>query len=238
MSTTPTPEGVSDEQIIELAYQHLCYWNEDHIRFARAVLALSSSARDQEGVRYEREAYRVFMDGNQWCAVGPAFIDLQQSLAGFADTPYLALERLTEAEGEDMRRALRAADWKDAPAPIPEAPAGLSEWAIGPDGKPEDMGIPEAPAQTVDAIQWARRCGAGVATSEETGEVFVVQFDRDSWPRFAAMFDAPTPTEARDAPTPIERCKCGYPMPCSKTVPIGFCRAGLPGDDDTGESGK
>lgn len=118
MSTTPTPEGVSDEQIIELAYQHLCYWNEDHIRFARAVLALSSSARDQEGVRYEREAYRVFMDGNQWCAVGPAFIDLQQSPAGFADTPYLALERLTEAEGEDMRRALRAADWKDAPAAI------------------------------------------------------------------------------------------------------------------------
>ena len=24
---------------------------------------------------------------------------------------------------------------------------------------------------------------------------------------------------------PIERCKCGYPMPCAKTVPINFCRA-------------
>ena len=25
----------------------------------------------------------------------------------------------------------------------------------------------------------------------------------------------------------VDRCRCGYPMPCSKTVPIGFCRAPL-----------
>jgi hypothetical protein len=23
----------------------------------------------------------------------------------------------------------------------------------------------------------------------------------------------------------VERCSCGYPMPCAVTVPIGFCRA-------------
>lgn len=32
---------VKDEQIIRAAYQHLNTWNEDHIRFARAVLALA-----------------------------------------------------------------------------------------------------------------------------------------------------------------------------------------------------
>lgn len=32
---------------------------------------------------------------------------------------------------------------------------------------------------------------------------------------------------AAQEPEPIERCECGYPMPCSKTVPIGFCRAPL-----------
>lgn len=24
---------------------------------------------------------------------------------------------------------------------------------------------------------------------------------------------------------PVERCPCGYPMPCSKSVPVQFCRA-------------
>lgn len=57
----------------------------------------------------EPEAYRVFKDGNQWCAVGPAFTNLQESPAGFADTPYLALERLTEAEAEERRKVWRAA---------------------------------------------------------------------------------------------------------------------------------
>lgn len=23
----------------------------------------------------------------------------------------------------------------------------------------------------------------------------------------------------------VERCKCGYPMPCAMRVPIGFCKA-------------
>lgn len=30
------------------------------------------------------------LDGNQWCATEPGFIDLQQSLAGFGDTQWLA----------------------------------------------------------------------------------------------------------------------------------------------------
>jgi hypothetical protein len=25
---------------------------------------------------------------------------------------------------------------------------------------------------------------------------------------------------------PIERCPCGWPMPCVKAVPVGFCKRG------------
>lgn len=34
--------------------------------------------------------FHIFHDGNSWCAVGPAFIDLQESLAGFGSTPMAA----------------------------------------------------------------------------------------------------------------------------------------------------
>ena len=29
---------------------------------------------------------------------------------------------------------------------------------------------------------------------------------------------------------PIDRCQCGYPMPCAASVPIGFCRANSKGN--------
>jgi hypothetical protein len=39
----------------------------------------------------------------------------------------------------------------------------------------------------------------------------------------------PPPAEKQAAPSgedkPVERCQCGYPMPCAKTVPITLCRA-------------
>jgi len=33
---------------------------------------------------------RTFMDGNAWCAVHPDFVNLQESAAGFGDTPEAA----------------------------------------------------------------------------------------------------------------------------------------------------
>ena len=41
---------------------------------------------------------RTFMDGNQWCAVYPDFIDLQNSPAGFGDTKEAAKAALEETE--------------------------------------------------------------------------------------------------------------------------------------------
>lgn len=96
---------------------------DDSGDLAARLLGRAQYIRDQGGVKSAelmeaaaarltqpttvQQAYRVFMDGDQWFAVGPAFVDLQQSPAGFADTPYLALERLTEVEGEEKRRAAR-----------------------------------------------------------------------------------------------------------------------------------
>lgn len=40
----------------------------------------------------------IYMDGDMWCAVRSDFINLQESLAGFGETPTLALEKLLKEE--------------------------------------------------------------------------------------------------------------------------------------------
>lgn len=47
---------------------------------------------------------RVFRDGNQYCAVYPGFINLQESLAGFGDTPELARQELENARMAAARK--------------------------------------------------------------------------------------------------------------------------------------
>lgn len=41
---------------------------------------------------------RVFKDGNAWCAVYPDFINLQESIAGYGDTPEEARDALQAAK--------------------------------------------------------------------------------------------------------------------------------------------
>jgi len=48
---------------------------------------------------------RVFLDGDAWCAVYPDFVDLQESLAGFGDTPELARIDLEKRRSEKLRCA-------------------------------------------------------------------------------------------------------------------------------------
>lgn len=43
-------------------------------------------------------ASRVFKDGDQWCAVSPDFVNLQESSAGFGETPDEARLNLGERE--------------------------------------------------------------------------------------------------------------------------------------------
>jgi hypothetical protein len=38
----------------------------------------------------------VFLDGNAWCATLDGFVNLQESVAGFGDTPRAAVENLLE----------------------------------------------------------------------------------------------------------------------------------------------
>jgi hypothetical protein len=44
---------------------------------------------------------RTFKDGNAWCAVFPDFVDLQESAAGFGDTPEAARAELKKATGRE-----------------------------------------------------------------------------------------------------------------------------------------
>jgi hypothetical protein len=38
----------------------------------------------------DNPGYRLFMDGESWCAIGPEFVDPVSSMAGWGDTPDLA----------------------------------------------------------------------------------------------------------------------------------------------------
>lgn len=70
-------------------------------------------------------SYRLFMDGDQWCCVGPEFINLQESDAGFGSTARDSLEALEMIEGEKERAVMRANDWKPSTTPQPPAHAPI-----------------------------------------------------------------------------------------------------------------
>lgn len=46
----------------------------------------------------ETRSYNVARDGAAWCATAQDFINLQESLAGFGDSPVAALAQLLSAE--------------------------------------------------------------------------------------------------------------------------------------------
>jgi hypothetical protein len=45
----------------------------------------------------EEEVYKIFRDGDQWCAVAPGFVDIAISPCGFGETPKIALDALLKA---------------------------------------------------------------------------------------------------------------------------------------------
>ena len=46
--------------------------------------------------------YKVFMDGNLWCAVNEEYINIQESPVGFGLTPMVALGELVMQENEEL----------------------------------------------------------------------------------------------------------------------------------------
>ena len=57
--------------------------------------------------------YRVFKDGDAWCATGAGFVNLQESLAGFGDSPTAALSELVTNEKEaELLRRQGVREWK------------------------------------------------------------------------------------------------------------------------------
>jgi len=45
--------------------------------------------------------YRVFKDGNLWCAVNQDYTNIQESLAGFGLTPMIAISEIVQQENEE-----------------------------------------------------------------------------------------------------------------------------------------
>lgn len=52
----------------------------------------------------ERIGVKLSMDGNQFCAIGPGFINLQESPAGFGDTALEAMAELAKETGYVPRK--------------------------------------------------------------------------------------------------------------------------------------
>jgi len=51
----------------------------------------------------EYNIYRIYLDGDMWCAVGPNFVDLQESKAGFGKTPNEAIADLLITSSEPAK---------------------------------------------------------------------------------------------------------------------------------------
>lgn len=77
----------------------------------RDAATARAEAAEKE-LKWQREVggYRVYPDGNQWCAVKSDFINLQESDAAFGNSPFDAITKLLEIPAINMRKlfAVRA----------------------------------------------------------------------------------------------------------------------------------
>lgn len=60
--------------------------------------------------------YELFKDGDAWCCVADEFTNLQECLAGFGQSPELALDDLIEKENSERER-LGIPDYRKSPIP-------------------------------------------------------------------------------------------------------------------------
>jgi len=67
----------------------------------------------------DEDCYRIFKDGNQWCAVQPGFINLQESNAEFGDTPVAALTELARKHPDRNHFPLPEAEKEANALPVP-----------------------------------------------------------------------------------------------------------------------
>jgi len=69
--------------------------------------------------------FHIFRDGPAWCAVGPHFIDLMKSDAGFGDTPEEAVAELTS-------KFANQSWWRNKPMPK------FEEFTLWVEGEPSE----------------------------------------------------------------------------------------------------
>jgi len=63
-------------------------------RYGQCVAEFALATADAIMAECQTDGVRIFRDGDQWCAVYPDFVNLQESLAGFGDTPAAARKAL------------------------------------------------------------------------------------------------------------------------------------------------
>ena len=81
-------------------YQTKEQWEADSAFILHACNNIERLEKVNEAlVRALESDYRVYKDGTSWCAVGPSFTNLQESEAGFGDSPLEALGDLIVKEG-------------------------------------------------------------------------------------------------------------------------------------------
>lgn len=78
------------------------------------IIALASPPAAQEQKPVAR--YELFKDGDAWCCVADEFTNLQECLAGFGQSPELALDDLIEKENSERER-LGIPDYRKSPIP-------------------------------------------------------------------------------------------------------------------------
>lgn len=56
---------------------------------------------------FHNAGYKIFLDGDSWCAVHSDFVDLQESTAAFGDTPEEALRKLLQSSKPQPNKDLK-----------------------------------------------------------------------------------------------------------------------------------
>ena len=95
------PAGFCDEPALGVQEECETFWNESVNEMCRMDGRYNGYVPYLACPSHAGPRYRVSMDGNQYCAVFPNFINLQESIAGFGDTKELAVAALVKERGTE-----------------------------------------------------------------------------------------------------------------------------------------
>lgn len=99
----------------------------DEAEESRKYPRLGTYGPNSEDLPDISRGFHIFANGNVWCAVGPVFVDLQMSHAGFGYTPQEAYDDWWRCNGHDFY-------WAQYPKPTLEQ-FTIHHPTVAPDGR-------------------------------------------------------------------------------------------------------